>query len=234
MYKTKTERGPTMRELPEGERPREKLLERGAAFLSNTELLAILIGSGTREESAMELAARIISFSGSLSELAGLRAEELSFVKGIGAAKACTLVAAIELGKRISCSAPRSREKLSGPREAAELFMEEMRYLKKEHFRAALLSVKNEVMSIENVSVGGISASPAHPREVFSPAILKGANSVILAHNHPSGDPEPSPADESLTRRLCEAGRTLGINVLDHIIIGDGRYTSMKEKGFIP
>ena len=232
-YNSASSRGPLMRELPMDERPREKLLCHGVALLSNTELLAILIGTGTREESAMGLAGRVLSSAGGLSGLGSLQAEEMSRIKGIGKAKACCLAAALELGRRMAACGGKNRVRVGNSGEAATLFQEEMRHLKKENFRCALLNVKNEVLCIENVSVGGICGTNAHPREVFEAAIRKGANAIIVAHNHPSGDPTPSDDDRELTRRLKESGEILGIKLLDHIIVGDGVYISMSEEGLL-
>lgn len=218
--------------MPVSERPREKLFEKGAAALSNTELVAILLGSGTRKQSAVELAARLISSDRSgILHISSASPEELCEIEGIGPAKASVLIAAAELGRRMM-TAPRSRKvRTSSPEEVAALFMEEMRYLKKEYFRVLLLNVKNEIITVEDVSIGSISSSDAHPREVFCSAVKRGAASVILVHNHPSGSPEPSEADRILTGRLVEAGKIMGIQVLDHIIIGDGVYISMKSEG---
>ncbi|MCQ2566459.1 MAG: DNA repair protein RadC [Clostridia bacterium] len=226
-------RGPMMMELPEDERPREKLLNHGTAFLSNTELLAILMGTGTREESVMTLASRVIASAGGLPGLASLSPQEMKTIKGVGTAKACSLAAALELGRRMAGQGCRERIKFGCPEDAAALFMEDMRHLRQENFRCALLNIKNEVMSVEQVSVGCVNATHASPRDVFEGAIRKGAASVIIAHNHPSGDPEPSEEDKNLTRRLCESGEILGIKVLDHIIIGDGIFISMLREGFI-
>ena len=218
--------------MPVSERPREKLFEKGVSSLSNTELVAILLGSGTKEQSAIELAARLLAFDQSgILFIGGASPEELCSIEGIGPARASALIAAAELGRRIM-TAPRSRRvSASSPDEVALLFMEEMRYLKKEHFKVLLLNVKNEIIASDEVSVGSISSSEAHPREVFSNAIKRGAANIILVHNHPSGSPVPSEADRQLTERLSEAGRILGIQVLDHIIIGDGIYVSMKSEG---
>ena len=218
--------------MPLSERPREKLFEKGVSSLSNTELVAILLGSGTRERSAVELAARLLASDQSgILYISSASPEELCSIDGIGPAKASVLIAAAELGRRMM-TAPRSRRiSASSPDEVAALFMEEMRYLKKEHFKVLLLNVKNEMIASEDVSVGSISSSDAHPREVFSGAVRRGAASVILVHNHHSGSPEPSEADRLLTVRLAEAGKILGIQVLDHIVIGDGEYVSMKREG---
>ena len=226
-------RGPMMRELPEAEKPREKLLCHGPAVLSNTELIAVLMGTGTYEESVMTLASRVIASAGGLDSLASLSPQEMTEIKGIGPAKACSLSAALELGRRMASRGPKKRIKFGTPDDVSSLFMEEMRHLRQENFRCALLNIKNELISVENISVGCVNATHASPRDVFEGAIRKGASSVIIAHNHPSGDPTPSEEDKNLTRRLCESGEILGIKVLDHIIIGDGIYTSMLKEGLI-
>lgn len=221
----------TIKDMPQAERPREKLLKYGVKYLSNSELLAILIGTGSREKSAIMLADRILSMEEKgISFLAGCIPEELFRVKGIGEAKACRLMAAIELGKRIS-TAPRSPQvQLSSPGDIAELFMEEMRYEKREHFKVLLLNTKNEIITIENVAVGSLDLAVVHPREVFQNAVKKSASAIILVHNHPSGSPAPSPQDIKTTGQLVEAGTILGISVLDHLIIGDGVYISLREQ----
>lgn len=221
-----------IREMPEAERPREKIFSSGVSSLSNTELVAVLIGSGTKQSSALDLAARVLAADRSgILFLRDASPEELCTVKGIGTARAAVLLAAAELGRRIM-TAPRKRKiSVSTPEDTAAIFMEDMRYLKKEHFRVLLLNVKNEIISVGDVSVGSISSSEAHPREVFAEAVRRGAANVILIHNHPSGTPAPSRADIELTKRLYEAGVILGIQVLDHIIIGDGIFVSMKREG---
>lgn len=220
----------TIKELPEEERPREKMIRFGAAQLSNSELLALLIGAGTRDASALALADRILSLEqAGLSFLADCTPEELAGVDGIGPARACRIAAAAELGKRIAGSAGGRRTTLGGPADVAACFMEDLRHRKKEVFRVLCLNTKNELLSMEDVSVGNLNSSIVHPREVFRAAVKKGAASVILLHNHPSGHPDPSRNDIDVTRRLSETGVLLGIPVLDHIIIGDGVYTSLKE-----
>ena len=221
-----------IREMPASERPREKLFEKGVSSLSNTDLVAILLGSGTREQSAVELAARLIASDPSgILHIGSASPEELCSIDGIGPAKASVLIAAAELGRRMMTTPRNRRVSASSPDEVAALFMEEMRYLKKEHFKVLLLNVRNEIISTEDVSIGSISSSDAHPREVFSGAVRRGAANIILVHNHPSGNPDPSESDIRLTGRLDQAGKIMGIQVLDHIIIGDGIYVSMKSEG---
>lgn len=226
----------TIKELPETERPREKLCRFGSSGLTDAEILAIILGTGSRKETALDLAAKLLN---SLYDEEGLRAlldmtvEELSEFRGMGTAKACKLLAAAELARRIYSSTSDSNIIIKAPEDAASYLMQGMRYLKKEHFKIMLLNVKNRLLSVEDVSVGSLSTSIVHPREIFKIPIKKSAAAIILAHNHPSGDPTPSQEDVNITRRIYEAGKIIGIDVLDHIIIGDGKFTSLKEKGVI-
>ena len=221
----------TIKNLPEEERPRERLARHGASVLSNAELLAILLRTGTREESAISLAHRILVQEQGLRYLADSNVEQLSSINGIGKAKAAQIKAAIELGKRLAAFESGADKPLKCPQDVAGLLMEEMRYLKKEHMKLVLLNVKCNLISVEEISVGSLNASIVHPREVFNPAIRKSSASIIMVHNHPSGDPSPSSEDISITARIAEAGKLIGIELVDHIIIGDGKYISMKEKG---
>ncbi len=224
----------TIKEMPQHERPREKLLKYGADSLSNAELLAIVLSTGTRETSAIDLAKRIIySSNEGLRSLMNTSIEQLCQIKGVGLAKSSQIIASIELGKRIALTLRADRYKIKCPADVGTLLMEEMRYLKKEHFNIILLNTKNEVISVENISIGSINASIVHPREVFLEAIKRSSSSIILVHNHPSGDPQPSKEDIHITKRLVEAGKLIGIEVLDHIIIGDNVYISLKEKNIM-
>lgn len=226
--------GVKIKELPPDERPRERLLAIGAAMLSNVELLAILLGTGDRASgaSAIDLALRLLRFAGrrgpGIGALAGLRPEELCRIPGIGVAKAARIVAAMELGRRLGASTP-ARATIQGPTDVADLLGEAMRRLQREHFKVLLVNTKNQVLGIETISIGTLDQTTVHPREVFRAAISRGAAAVILAHNHPSGDPHPSPDDLAVTRRFIEVGRLMGIPILDHVIIGDGRHTSIRE-----
>ncbi|MCR5182054.1 MAG: DNA repair protein RadC [Clostridia bacterium] len=222
-----------IKELPSEERPVEKLLSYGSGSLSNSELLAVLLGSGVGGMSAIGLAERVLTASGGLAGLCEMTAEDLMDLPGIGPKKAATMICAMELGRRTASPAGKKRKKIGTPSELADFFMEDMRHLKKEHFKVLLLNVRLEVIGLETVSIGDLAGAPVHPRETFEPAIRKGAAAVCFAHNHPSGDPEPSDDDINVTKRLMECGDILGIRVLDHIIIGDGTYRSMKEAGFM-
>lgn len=221
----------TIKELPQEERPRERLARYGAGVLSNAEILAILLRTGTRNESAIDLAHRILIQEQGLRYLADSDIEQLSSINGIGQAKAVQIKAAIELGKRLAAFEAGVDKPIKCPKDVADLLMEDMRYLKKEHMKLVLLNIKCNLISVEEISVGSLNASIVHPREVFNPAIRKSSASIIMVHNHPSGDPTPSNEDKAITARIDEAGKLIGIELADHIIIGDGRFVSMKEKG---
>ena len=223
-----------MRELPTRGKPREKLLRAGKEKLSNMEILALLIGSGTKKRSAMELAAEVISMdSTGIKYLAECRPEELASIKGIGEAKACEILAAVELGKRMASIPVCEKDVIKSSSDIADIFMERMRYYKKEHFVSLMINAKGQIIEETEVSIGDLCSSTTHPREVFVDAVRRSAGSVVFIHNHPSGDPAPSEIDVVTTKRLMEAGEILGIPVLDHIIIGDGRYVSMRASGLI-
>lgn len=224
----------TIKDMPLNERPREKLYKYGVKSLSNAELIAIIIRTGNRQDTALELANRLLSLdSRGLSFLSDVSFEELTSVKGIGECKASQILAVVELGKRISTQSIDEKVKVTSPIDIINLLMEEMRYLKKEHFKVAILDTKNQIITIENISVGNLNSSIVHPREVFNAAIRRSANSIILIHNHPSGDPTPSREDINITNRIIDAGNIIGIKVLDHIIIGDNKYISFKERNII-
>lgn len=224
----------TIKELPETERPREKMYDNGAESLSNEELIAVIIRTGSRKESAVELSKRVISRDNrGLVYLRDTTMQELMEINGIGKCKASQILAAIEIGKRINYQTAAEKVKINQPSTVADLFMDEMRYLQKEHFRIILLDTKNQIIAMEEISIGTLNASIVHPRDVFKIAIKRNSNSIILIHNHPSGDPTPSKEDINITNRLIEVGDLLGIKVLDHIIIGDMDYISLKEKNII-
>ena len=218
----------TLKQLPPELRPRERLLEAGPGALSNSELLGILFGIGSREKTAVELAGEVISENGDLFGLHNATVHELVEMHGIGEAKACIILAAVEFGKRLGRVRNPGRPVISSPADVDGLLRGRIANLDRENFVVVLLNTKNEVLEAPTVSVGTLSAALVHPREVFKPAIRASAASVILAHNHPSGQVQPSREDREVTRRMSEAAEILGIEVLDHVILGDG-YFSMKE-----
>ncbi len=217
--------------LPSEERPMEKGVYFGVESLSNTELLALIINTGTQEKSAINLAQEVIGCSGGVFGLRELTVEELTAVKGIGKSKAIRIMASLELGKRMAAKPTDKPININHADQVAAMFMEELRYCKKENFKALLLNAKGDILSVDTVSVGELTSTLVHPREVFCNAVKKSAAAVILVHNHPSGDPTPSKEDIETTLRLKQCGEMLGINVLDHLIIGDGRYISIKGMG---
>ena len=227
---TSSPRRYTIKQLPPELRPRERLLTAGPSALSDGELLGLLFGIGNREKTAVELAGEVISEAGGLHGLYDVSVHELVRVKGIGEAKACIIMAAVELGRRIGQVRNPGRPVISSPADVDRLLRGRIANLDRENFVVVLLNTKNEVIESPLVSVGTLSAALVHPREVFKPAIRASAASVILAHNHPSGKVEPSREDREVTRRLVESAEILGIEVLDHVILGDGFY-SMKEHG---
>jgi len=222
----------TIKQLPPELRPRERLLAVGPSALSDGELLGLLFGIGSREKTAVELAQAVISEAGGLHGLYDVSVHELMEVNGIGEAKACIILAAVELGRRIGQVRNPGRPVVSSPADVDRLLRGRIANLDRENFVVVLLNTKNEVIETPLVSVGTLSASLVHPREVFKPAVRASAASVILAHNHPSGKVEPSREDREVTRRLGEAAEVVGIEVLDHVIVGDG-YFSMKEHGML-
>lgn len=222
-----------LRDLPHEERPRERMMHYGAESLSQAELLAILLRTGTRRESAIHIAQQLLGRAGGLRGLADLSIDELTNIKGIGPAKAVQLKAGIELGRRMANSRLTEPATIRSPQDAAEILTEQLRYLQKEHFVCLFLNTKNHVIAQETLSMGSLNASIVHPREVFRAAMKCSSAAIICAHNHPSGDPTPSPEDISLTSRLLQAGEIVGIDVLDHLIIGDSRFVSLKEKGYM-
>lgn len=224
-----------VRELPADERPRERLLALGPGFLSNAELLAIVLRNGSRDKSALQLAQEILSLykDDGVSALGRMTAGELMGLQGIGSAKAAEVIAAVELGKRLNTHISRQRAVVTCPEDAADYAMPRFRYEDREHFAVILLNVKNHILSMPVISVGSLTASVVHPREVFKAAIQQTAASMILVHNHPSGDPTPSREDIEVTARMVQVGRVMDIPVLDHIILGNDNYISLKEKGVI-
>jgi DNA repair protein RadC len=222
----------TIHDLPVSERPRERLQRLGVEALSAQELLALILGRGISGESVMVTAQRLLSRFGSLKGIAGASLEELSQIKGIGLAKAAQIKAAVELASRVEGYSGMSDKPLvKTPEDVAGLVQGRLKGKKKEYFLALLLDTRNQLIRIAEISVGSLDSSIVHPREVFKEALSASAASVIFVHNHPSGDTEASEDDIKLTKRLAEAGEIMGIDVLDHIIIGDKSYTSLKREG---
>ena len=222
---------PMIRDLPAGERPRERLRDRGATALSNVELLAILLRTGTVAENVLGLATRLLSQHHGLDGLARAGFQELAGEYGVGEAKAAQLQAAIELGKRLSAAPGPQRASVRSPQDVADLLMAEMALLDQEHFRVVVLNTKNEVMATPTVFVGSVNATTVSTAEVFREAVRQNCLAVIVVHNHPSGDPTPSDEDVVVTRELVTAGKTLDIDVLDHVVIGRHTFASLKEQG---
>ena len=220
----------TIKEIPLNDRPREKMAANGAAVLTDAELIAILLRTGTAEKSAIDIASEMTADGGLYKRLAGItRLNELTNIKGLGQAKAATVLAALEIGRRIASAKPIEKIHLSCPQDVADFLMPRLRYAAKEQFVVILLNNKNKVIGTEVVSEGSLSSSIVHPREVFAPAILHHAAAIMVAHNHPSGEPKPSIEDEEVTRLLLRSGKVLGIPMIDHVIIGDGNYYSFLE-----
>lgn len=220
-----------MTDLPAEVRPRERLLRHGSGALSSVELVAVLLGTGSRNRTALDVATELLGRHGSLDRLAGASPAELRRTAGVGEVKALHLLAAFELGRRLRALPPRVRPAIRGPADAAALVMDDLRFSETERFVVLLLNTRHEVLSRAELAHGGLASSPVHPREVFKAAVRESAAAIILVHNHPSGDPTPSRADLAMTARLCQAGGMMGIPVLDHLIVGDGRYVSLRERG---
>jgi len=224
----------TIKEMPINERPREKLIAYGPESLSNAELIAVIIRTGQGNSTAIDLANRVIGLDKrGIVHLAEASIDDLKQINGIGECKAAQIIAALELAKRIKKVNPYENIRILEPYQIAQILIEEMKFLTKEHFNIVLLDTKNQVISIENISIGSLNSSVVHPREVFKEAIKKSSNSIILAHNHPSGDVTPSDEDITITHRLIKSGDIIGIKVIDHIIVGNENYLSMKEKNYI-
>ena len=222
----------TIHDLPVAERPRERLQQFGVEALSAQEILALILGRGIAGESVTVTAQRLLNRFDGIKGLADATVEELSQVKGIGLAKAAQIRAAFELGKRLESYPGTGKQPvLTNTAEVVGLVQSRLRGKKKEHFMALLLDTRGQLIRIAEVSVGSLDSSIVHPREVFKEAISASAASVIFVHNHPSGDTEPSKDDIGLTKRLAEAGEIMGIDVLDHIIVCDHSYLSLKARG---
>jgi len=222
-----------IKQWPEEERPRERLHQYGAESLSDAQLMAILLGTGDAGRSAVGVAVDLLSRYRDLREMSTAGVSEICRVPGIGKAKAARLLAAMELGKRIQAFPLKEGDLIRGSRDVFESCHPYLRDLKKEVFRVVLLNGKNRVIRTLTISEGSLTACLVHPREVFAPAIRESSPPVLLIHNHPSGDPTPSPEDIEMNKRLVQAGELIGIKVLDHLVIGDGRYLSFVDQGLM-
>ncbi|HEY3381463.1 MAG TPA: DNA repair protein RadC [Vicinamibacterales bacterium] len=222
-----------MKDVHPDDRPREKLARLGTAGLGDNELLAIVLGTGTAEAGALALANAVLDVAGGLQGLLKTNAEELLVIKGLGQARAAQMLAAVEIGRRVLTRRPADRPQITSPRDAAEHLMPEYSARPVEQFGVVLLDARHRVLRTNLLAVGSLDATTAQPREVFRQALLASAAAVVLFHNHPSGDPHPSPDDVQVTRRMVAVGQLMGIQVIDHVVLGDGRYCSLKEAGFL-
>ncbi|HAH88304.1 MAG TPA: hypothetical protein DCL60_13135 [Armatimonadetes bacterium] len=223
----------SIKELPSHERPRERLIREGAEALSNAELLAIILRVGSTEYSAIGLAEHLLGAFGGLRGIAATEVEELARIKGLGLVKASQIRAMVELGRRIAASTGEGRYTISSPQDAVDILMPDLRHEPQENFVGLFLNNRNELIKRRIITVGSLNASIITPRELFREAISCNSAAVIIAHNHPSGIPEPSRDDINVTKRLAEAGRTIGIDILDHLVIGDGQWVSLKERNLM-
>jgi DNA repair protein RadC len=222
---------PMIRDLPSGERPRERLKHVGEGASSTTELLAIILRVGVGGESVLDMAQRLLSRFQGLPGLARASFAELEAEKGLGEAKTAQLKAAFELGRRMLATSPEERFVIRSPADVAQLLMAEMAHLEQEHFRVLYLDTRNRLLGSETIYVGSLNASHIRVGEVFRDAVKRNCAAIIVAHNHPSGDPSPSPEDVEVTRQLVAAGKLLDIEVLDHLVIGQQRFVSLRERG---
>jgi DNA repair protein RadC len=222
-----------VKDLAPGDRPREKLLRLGAAALGDNELVALVLGSGRPRTGALGVANELLTAHGGLHGLMRSTADNLAQIAGIGTAKAAQLIAALELGRRTLVQAPRARVQLRTPRDAAAFLLPTFGARSTEQFGVVLLDSKHRVVRTAVVAIGGLNSTALEPRDVFREAVLGAAAAVVVFHNHPSGDPAPSADDVQLTRRLAAAGALLGIDLVDHLVLGDVRYCSLKEMGHL-
>ncbi len=218
-------------DLNNDERPRERLQKLGPQALSNAELIAILLRVGVPGENAVQVGQRLLLKFGGIAGIHRAPFDELIHQHGIGEAKAAQIKAAIELGRRLTLESPEERPTINSPADAAGLIQYEMQALEQEHLRILLLDRRNRVLEIVDLYRGSVSSSQIRVGEVFREAVRKNASAIIVAHNHPSGDPTPSPDDVAVTRSIVQAGKMLDVDVLDHLVIGQGRWVSLKERG---
>jgi len=223
----------TIHDLPKPERPRERLIKLGAEALSGQELLSLIIGRGIPKKSVMNIAQELLAEFGNINAISKATIEELSQIKGIGSAKAAQIKACFELGKRQFVETEYKNLEYENPQSIVKAVGGSIKDKAKEHFKLISLNSRNKIIGISTVSIGILNANLVHPREIFKEAIDYNAAAIVLAHNHPSGDPEPSEGDLEVTKRLVEAGKILGIEVVDHIIVTKTAYFSFKEKGLV-
>ncbi|WP_035856037.1 MULTISPECIES: DNA repair protein RadC [Jeotgalicoccus] len=222
-----------IREMHDSDKPRERLLLYGPDKLTNQELLAILIATGNKNESSLSLAAKILKDLPSIRELRELTYEELTSIKGIGKVKAITILSFIELAIRMHTHSREEEKFIRSPKDVSDILMEKVRFYNQEHFIVLFLTTKNMVIEEKTLFIGSLNSSIVHPREIFREAVKRSAAAFICVHNHPSGDPTPSKEDIEVTKRLKDCGDLIGVDFLDHIIIGDGKYISLKEMSYI-
>lgn len=222
----------SIHDMPEEERPRERLLKYGPDALSSAELLAIILRTGSRKENVVNMSSRILS-EYNIKQLSQANVVKLTQIHGIGTAKASQIAAVFELARKLEGFTDEPKRKIRSPADVYSLLYPKMREHKREKLVALLLDTKNQVIREETISIGTLNANIVHPREVFKAALMESSASVIISHNHPSGDPTPSREDIAVTEKLVEGGKMLGIDVLDHVIIGDGRYVSLKDERLI-
>jgi len=237
--KTEVTKSITIKDLPESSRPRERLEKYGLESLSDAELIAVILGRGVEGESVTDIANKLLSEFGSLGKMLDASVQELKEIKGIGLAKAAQILAVLGIARRVlaeKANAEKERLKSSAvysPGDVAELVRVEIQDFFKEHFYVVSIDVRNKIIAIDNASKGTVSSSLVHPRETFHCALKRIAAQIIVAHNHPSGDKQPSEDDIKITRRLVDAGRIMGIEVIDHLIITQTSFYSFKENGLI-
>lgn len=221
----------SIKEMSLEDRPRERLYREGAEILTNAELLSVLIGTGSKNKSALEIAHELTADNGLYRHVAKCHKVEELYCKGLGKAKAAKILAALELGKRVACASAVESEQITSPNDAAQYLMGRLRNETHEKFLVMLLDTKNKIINTEQISEGSLNGSVVHPREVYAPAIVAHSACILVAHNHPSGDPRPSYEDRKITEILDKTGDILGIPLMDHVVIGDGCYYSFKEHG---
>lgn len=219
--------------MPEEDRPRERLARLGPEALRDAELIAVLLRTGTREMGAVALAEQVLRHFGSLRAIARASLEEIQQVKGMGLVKAVEIKAALELGLRLATHSDRDRPKIRSAQDVVDLLMPRFKHCEVEEFKSVLLNTKHEVLKVVDVSKGGLDGTAAMPGDVFRQAVRDAASSVIVCHNHPSGDPEPSRDDIALTKRLRDAAQLMGVSLLDHVVFGDERHVSLKERNLM-